>query len=290
MSSAPTLLRRDATAAHHRSVLVHSFISGAGTNATSPLAPACLNEVAASVLQTCMWVDHPVTVAELAARQQISPAVIAVAVSDLLDRGLLHLHHPTSPAADATHLRRVIDHMNGHTPPSHLVKILVVGGHRSGVSTFVGQVADSAPLVYADPPNAHGRIRIDTAVTRVEPGLYLGLFGASGLTEDSPQWTDLTRHAVGAVALAHSDRIAEAAPAVRALDAVGVPFAVGVNLAPDADPCPAHVRSVLGLADDAPVVMGDARLRDAVTRILMDLCIHVETSAACTHDAPVGGR
>lgn len=254
-----------------QSVFLHSLVS---VPANSPFpASGSLTDAAASIHQTCQRLGRPVSVAELAARLQVSSAVIAVAVADLLGLGLLHLHE--SVVRNRTVLERILGRLrNGGQSAVRLVKMVVLGAPGSGVTSFVGHVADSTPLAYTDPADG---TRIDVGACAIDPELQLALFGASGVDAAAPQWPDLVRHALGAVVLAHSEHIADAGSAVQSLRDHNLPFAVAVNLFGDADPAAGQVRHVLGLPEAVPVIMGDARFCSSVTSVLLDLCAYLLT-------------
>lgn len=267
-----------------RRVVVHSLVSA--LPAVSSDAYENLTDTAVSVHQCCVRNARPTLVAELASRQQTSPAVAAVAVLDLLDHGLLYQHTTTQePQA----LRRIMEALSDPTGPIHedkgthgdasLVKMLVVGRSGAGVSTCVAQLGPQAPLVYSA---VDSDLRLDASLCDMGAGVHLALFGVSGSKDDSPQWLDLTRDAVAAVLLICSEDIAgglgDERRLIGVLDAAQIPFVVAVNLVDGADPAADDLRHALGVSRrqrPVPVVMGDVRLHSAVSRTLTDLCSYL---------------
>jgi signal recognition particle receptor subunit beta len=270
--------------APRRAVVVHTLVSA--LPAVSSDAYESLTDTAVSVHQCCVRNARPTLVAELASRQQTSPAVAAVAVLDLLDQGLLYQHTTTQePQA----LRRIVEALSDPTGPTHegqsthgeasLVKMLVVGRSGAGVSTCVAQLGSQAPLVYS---TVDSDLRLDASLSDMGAGVHLAVFGASGLDEDSPQWLDLAREAVAALLLIRSEDVADGLGYERSLigvlDDAQIPFVVAVNLADGADPEADALRHALGVSQrerPVPVVMGDVRLHSAVSRTLTDLCSYL---------------
>ena len=169
-----------------------------------------------------------------------------------------------------------------------LVKLLVLGEERVGVSSFVGAVSDFPPVrtrEIADLlPAGHGDALVAGVGSSVQEvwtdfgsctlasdGLRLGLCGAPGMGRVPALWPDLVRDALGAVVLAHSGRIGEVYPTVSALEQAHLPFVLAVNVFDEFAPEAALVREFLELPPPVPIVLCDARHRVSVKNVLADL-------------------
>ncbi|WP_150236412.1 DUF742 domain-containing protein [Nocardiopsis quinghaiensis] len=225
-----------------------------------------LPELAAAAWRLCRGVGHPVTIAELAARLEFSPALTGVLVCDLAQLDLVRIVRFPALAA---RLRSWACDGPTETPVPQLAKLLIVGDNAEDVRQCLMH------LTGADPLCLDGSARVDVTVARVAEDLHLLALGAA-LDAEDPSWTDLCRDAFGALVVTDPLEPDRAARRVAALNAFGVPLAVLVPAHDSAEPTPGQIRMAVGLSDDVPVVIADLDSPAASTGGLMDLCTYLE--------------
>jgi hypothetical protein len=106
--------------------------------------------------------------------------------------------------------------------------------------------------------------------------LVLYLFGTPGQERFWFMWDDLSLGAVGAVVMADTRRVGDCFASIDYFERNAIPFIVAVNCfegAPRFEPD--DIRIALTLPPEIPIVLCDARQRDSVKMVLVNLVRYV---------------
>jgi small GTP-binding protein len=164
---------------------------------------------------------------------------------------------------------------------SRTVKIVVTGPFDAGKTTFIRTISEITVLsteraVSTNGASADDRTTVAMDFGRITVGkdLALYLFGTPGQERFEFMWDILAEGMLGFVLMVDASRAdsVEEARRIRAhFDATAdVPSVVAINKAAgDEDAAIAETRAALELPDHVPVVVTDARDRDAVKRTLL---------------------
>ena len=184
---------------------------------------------------------------------------------------------------------------DGPAPPGRgaapqAVKIVIAGGFGVGKTTLVGSVSEITPLtteavmtsasVGIDdlsklPDKTTTTVAMDFGRITLDSDLILYLFGTPGQDRFWFMWDDLCRGAIGAVVLVDTRRLDECFAAVDYFEERELPFVVAVNLF-DGEVAhePEDVREALAISAHVPIVLCDARIRQSVKHVLVELLQH----------------
>lgn len=170
-------------------------------------------------------------------------------------------------------------------------KVLVVGPLGVGKTTLIGTVSEIPPLsteaamtpaaaradgLAAASAKTTTTVALDFGRITLGGEVVLYLFGTPGQSRFVPAWKDLSRGALGALALVDTRNLEAAFDAIGHLEDLDLPFAVAVNDFPGS---PGHredeLRTALDLLPGTPIVVCDAREHTSSVKALIALIAHL---------------
>lgn len=170
------------------------------------------------------------------------------------------------------------------------VKIVIAGGFGTGKTTMVSSVSEIPPLkteellteagVHVDDlAGVEGKetttVALDFGRITINAAVVLYLFGTPGQNRFWFMWDELATGAIGAVVLVDTRRLDSSFPSIDFFEHRGIPFVVAVNCFDGAQLYTEdEVRHALDLDSGVPVVLTDARDREASKKVLVGLIQH----------------
>jgi uncharacterized protein len=138
--------------------------------------------------------------------------------------------------------------------------------------TSAGQGVDDASKV---PGKETTTVAMDFGRITMADDLILYLFGTPGQTRFWFMWDELIRGAVGAAVLVDTRRISDAFAPLDYFENRHLPYIVALNCFDNAPRYePDEVREALAIPAHVPLVMCDARHRDSVKAVLVQVVEH----------------
>ncbi|MFE1166552.1 ATP/GTP-binding protein [Nocardiopsis sp. NPDC058789] len=172
-------------------------------------------------------------------------------------------------------------------PVPDTLKIVVAGGFGAGKTTLVSalseveslhteEVMTSESVGVDDLDGVEGKttttVALDFGRITLDGSTVVYLFGTPGQRRFSFMWEELAQGALGAVVLADTRRLADSFDAIDFFESRGVPFVVAVNCFDGQRTHRAEdVRVALDVADGVPVLLCDARERESVKEVVVEL-------------------
>lgn len=170
------------------------------------------------------------------------------------------------------------------------LKIVIVGGFGVGKTTLVRSVSEIRPLSTEETMTQASESVDDVSAVRAKSATtvafdfgritldarnVLYVFGAPGQERFWFLWDRLFSGALGAVVLVDTRRIDDSWYAIDRLEQQGIPFVVACNDFGGPRHTPAEVRAALDLDPYVPLIDCDARSRESVKDVLIELVEHV---------------
>lgn len=167
------------------------------------------------------------------------------------------------------------------------VKFVISGGFGVGKTTFIGSISEVKPLTteaamttVSEGIDDTSKVSSKTTTTvamdfgriTIDEALIVYLFGTPGQDRFGFMWDDIVEGALGGVILVDTRRIDDCFVAIDYFEAREIPFVIGVNHFDGATEfLTEEVREALGLDASVPMAMCDARSKESVKGVLLEL-------------------
>ncbi|MGW4893837.1 GTP-binding protein [Kitasatospora sp. NPDC004240] len=172
-----------------------------------------------------------------------------------------------------------------------LMKLVVAGPFGVGKTTLIRTLSEIATLHTEEamteagapvddnaglPDKSTTTVAVDFGRLTLPGNVVLYMFGTPGQRRFFPLWHDIARGALGALVLVDTRRLGDSFEIMDMVEERGLPYAVAVNRFPDApEHSPEVLRAHLDLHPDTPLLLCDAREREASLDALIALAEHV---------------
>ncbi len=171
------------------------------------------------------------------------------------------------------------------------LKILVAGGFGAGKTTLVSALSEVESLHTEEVMTAESvgvddldgvetktttTVALDFGRITLDEHTVIYMFGTPGQQRFSFMWEELAEGALGAIVLADTRRLEDCFDTIDFFEQREVPFVVAVNCFDGVRThMPADVRIALDVDPNVPVMLCDARERESVKRVMIELVSHV---------------
>lgn len=171
------------------------------------------------------------------------------------------------------------------------LKILVAGGFGAGKTTLVAALSEVESLHTEELITAESigvddlegvesktttTVALDFGRITLDAQTVIYMFGTPGQRRFSFMWEELAEGALGAIVLADTRRLEDCFETIDFFERRSLPFIVAVNCFDGVrSHLPGDVRIALDVDPNVPVMLCDARERESVKRVMIELVSHV---------------
>lgn len=177
--------------------------------------------------------------------------------------------------------------VEGDPPVPDTLKIVVAGGFGAGKTTLVSTLSEVESLHTEEIMTSRSvgvddlagvedktttTVALDFGRITLDASTVVYLFGTPGQRRFSYMWKELSQGALGAIVIADTRRLADSFDSIDFFESRRLPFVVAVNCFDGQRTHRAEdVRVALDLAEEVPLSLCDARDRESVKGVLVEL-------------------
>lgn len=172
-----------------------------------------------------------------------------------------------------------------------ILKIVIAGGFGAGKTTLVAALSEIESLHTEELITTHSSgtddlrgldtkstttVALDFGRVTLDRSTVIYMFGMPGQGRFSFMWNELAQGALGAVVLADTRRLDDCFPSIDYFESRNLPFVVAINCFDGyRSHMPEDLRSALSLGVHVPLMLCDARKRESVKTVLVELVGYV---------------